>query len=127
MGSRAQNIRAYLYSSALIKSVLAFETLSDPTRRRILELLSERERTAGEIVRTVQMSQPAVSQHLARLREAGLVVVRPEAQRRVYRLNPEGLRESEEWLHRTRGAWNRRVRALERELKRRLPKGGTAS
>lgn len=108
-------------------AVLAFETLADPTRRRIMELLAERERSAGEIVRTFQLSQPAVSQHLRRLREAGLVSVRAEAQRRVYQLNPDGLRETEEWLDRTRGSWNRRVRALERELKRRLPKGGTAS
>lgn len=107
--------------------MLAFETLADPTRRRILELLADRERTAGELVRTFELSQPAISQHLRRLREAGLVTVRPEAQRRVYQLNPDGLRETEEWLNRTRGSWNRRVRALERELKRRIPKGGTAS
>lgn len=107
--------------------MMAFEALSDPTRRRILELLAERERSAGELVESFDVSQPAVSQHLRRLRESGLVEVRREAQRRVYRINSEGFRETEEWLARTRGSWDRRLRALEREVRRRVPKGGTVS
>ncbi|MDE1819864.1 MAG: winged helix-turn-helix transcriptional regulator [Euryarchaeota archaeon] len=107
--------------------MLAFETLADPTRRRILELLAERERSAGEILSNFHVSQPAVSQHLRKLRDAGLVEVRQDAQRRVYRINPEGFRETEEWMSRTRGAWNRRVASLERELRRRLPRRGTVS
>ncbi len=106
---------------------MAFEALSDPTRRRILELLAERERSAGELVECFDVSQPAVSQHLRRLRESGLVEVRREAQLRVYRINPAGFRETEEWLARTRGSWDRRLRALEREVRKRLPKGGTVS
>jgi DNA-binding transcriptional ArsR family regulator len=102
----------------------AFEALADPTRRRILELLAEGERSAGELVQRFEVSQPAVSQHLRKLREAGLVAVRADAQRRVYRINPEGFRETEDWIARTQGAWNRRLAALKRDLKQRAPAPG---
>lgn len=91
--------------------------IADPTRRRIVELLAERDRTAGELVAEFDMSAPAISQHLKVLREAGLVTVRAEGQSRVQILNPEGLRELEAWLEKTRAFWSRRLDALERELR----------
>ncbi len=69
----------------------AVEALADPTRRRLVERLRRRPHAVGELVRHLRVSQPAVSQHLAVLRRARLVQSRPEAQRRVYRLDPEGL------------------------------------
>src|SRR5471030_261256 len=69
----------------------AFEALADPTRRRILEMLAERELAAGEIARRFDMTPPAVSQHLKILRNANLVRVRNDAQRRMYALEPNGL------------------------------------
>ena len=70
-----------------------FEVLAEPNRRRILDLLRVEERPVGELVRELEVSQPAVSKHLRVLREAGLVTVRPEAQRRLYRVAPEPLSE----------------------------------
>ncbi len=91
--------------------------LADPTRRRIVELLAVRDRTAGELVDEFELSASAISQHLNILREAGLVVSRAEAQKRVQSLNPEGLDEIDDWLQRTRAFWSRRLDALERELR----------
>lgn len=90
--------------------------LADPTRRRIVELLSEGERTAGEIVERFALSAPAISQHLKVLREAGLVQVRVAGQHRVYRLDPRGLDEIDGWVKRVRGFWHERLDVLEREL-----------
>jgi DNA-binding transcriptional ArsR family regulator len=89
----------------------------DPTRRRIVELLAVRDRTAGELVEEFDLSAPAISQHLNVLREAGLVVTRAEGQKRVQSLNPAGLDELEAWLERTRRFWSRRLDALEQELR----------
>jgi DNA-binding transcriptional ArsR family regulator len=91
--------------------------IADPTRRRIVELLATRDRTAGELVEEFDLSAPAISQHLNVLREAGLVVTRAEGQKRVQSLNPAGLDELEAWLQRTRAFWSRRLDALERELR----------
>ena len=91
--------------------------IADPTRRRIVELLAQRERTAGELVDEFDMSAPAISQHLKVLREAGLVTVRAEGQSRVQALNPDGLGDLEDWLEKTRSVWSRRLDALERELR----------
>jgi DNA-binding transcriptional ArsR family regulator len=91
--------------------------IADPTRRRIVELLAIRERTAGELVKEFDMSAPAISQHLNVLREAGLIVTRVEGQSRVQSLNPAGLDELDEWLERTRRFWSRRLDALEQELR----------
>ena len=91
--------------------------IADPTRRRIVELLAHRERTAGELVAEFDMSAPAISQHLKVLREAGLVTVRTEGQTRVQVLNPEGLDELGSWLEKTRSFWSKNLDALERELK----------
>lgn len=91
--------------------------IADPTRRRIVELLAERERTAGELVDEFEVSAPAISQHLNVLREAGLVVTRAEGQSRIQTLNPKGLDELDAWLERTRSFWSKNLDALERELR----------
>ncbi len=91
--------------------------IADPTRRRIVELLATRERTAGELVEEFELSAPAISQHLNVLREAGLVVTRAEGQSRIQTLNPAGLDELDQWLHRTRSFWSKNLDALERELR----------
>ena len=91
--------------------------IADPTRRRIVELLAVRDRTAGELVEEFDLSAPAISQHLNVLREAGLIVTRTEGQTRVQSLNPTGLDELDTWLERTRRSWSRRLDALERELR----------
>ena len=92
--------------------------LADPTRRRIVELLAERERDAGEIGSHFAISQPAVSRHLRVLREGGLVRVRPQAQRRLYSLDPGPLEELDAWLARYRGFWQQRLDALDTQLRR---------
>lgn len=96
--------------------MLAFAALADPTRRRIVELLAQREYAAGDLARRFDMTPPAVSQHLRLLREAGLVRTRREAQRRIYALEPAGLAELDAWLARYRHFWTHRLDALEREL-----------
>jgi DNA-binding transcriptional ArsR family regulator len=97
--------------------MLSLAALADPTRRRIVEMLAARDRTAGEIVEEFDMSAPAISQHLKVLREAGLVKVRPEGQHRIHSLDPAGLDEIEAWLAKTKRFWERRLDALERELR----------
>ena len=97
-----------------MQSLLA---IADPTRRRIVELLAERERTSGELVEEFEMSAPAISQHLNVLREAGIVVTRAEGQSRIQSLNPAGFDEVEAWLEKTRSVWSSRLDALERELR----------
>src|SRR6476661_16275 len=82
-----------------------FEVLAEPDRRRILDLLREQDQAVGDLVSTLGLSQPGVSKHLRVLREAGLVEVRADAQRRVYRLRTEPLREIDEWLAPYRAAW----------------------
>jgi len=85
--------------------MLSLAALSDSTRRRIIELLAREEYTAGEIVEEFDLSAPAISQHLKLLREADLVVVRVEGQRRVYSINPQGFAELDAWLHRMQELW----------------------
>jgi DNA-binding transcriptional ArsR family regulator len=85
--------------------MLGFMALADPTRRRIVEMLATRELRAGEIARRFDMTAPAVSQHLKLLREAGLVQVRRDAQRRIYAIDPAGLAEMDAWLGRFRRFW----------------------
>ncbi len=94
-----------------------FTALADPTRRRIVELLAEREYAAGDLVERFSLSQPAISQHLRVLRDAGLVRVRRDAQRRMYALEPRGLAEIDAWLSRYRRFWSSHLDALERALK----------
>ncbi len=83
-----------------------FAALADPTRRKIVEMLGLRELAAGEIARRFDMTAPAVSQHLKLLRDAGLVHVRRDAQRRIYALDPRGLAELDEWLGPLRRHWS---------------------
>ena len=94
----------------------AFTVLAEPTRRRILDLLRDDERPVNELVSTLKVSQPGVSKHLRVLREAGLVEVRVDAQRRLYRLRLEPLEEIDEWLAPYRRLWGNRLNALERHL-----------
>ena len=94
----------------------AFLALADPTRRRIIESLADGESAFGDLAGQFDMSRPAVSQHLKVLREAGLVSVRKDAQRRIYRLNAEGLDQLDEWLESVRRFWGARLDDLERAL-----------
>jgi DNA-binding transcriptional ArsR family regulator len=93
-----------------------FEVLAEPTRRRILDLLRDGERSVGELVDRLTLSQPGVSKHLRVLRDAGLVQVRIEAQRRWYGLRPEPLTEIDAWLEPYRRLWAQRLDALEQHL-----------
>ncbi len=95
-----------------------FDIIAEPNRRAILSLLVLSEQSVGEIERQLQMSQPAVSKHLRVLREAGFVESTVDAQRRLYRLSPEPLRELDAWLAPFRRFWSARVDALERHLDR---------
>jgi DNA-binding transcriptional ArsR family regulator len=95
-----------------------FMAISDPTRRRILGLLAERELSAGTLAENFKMTPPAVSQHLKALKEAQLVQVRVEGQRRIYSLNPQGLSEIDDWLTGIRQFWRSRLDALEEALKK---------
>ena len=95
---------------------MTFAVLAEPTRRTILDLLRDGERPVGELVDRLRLSQPAVSKHLRVLREAGLVDVRSDAQRRLYRLRPEPLAEVDAWLAPYRRLWKRSLDALEKHL-----------
>lgn len=97
----------------------ALEALADPTRRHIVELLTEGERAAGEIAAEFRTSRPAVSRHLRVLREHGLVHAREDGRRRLYALEPEPLAELDAWLARYRRFWVNRLDALETEIRRR--------
>jgi len=102
--------------------VHAFDVLGDPVRRRILELLADGELTSGAVCAVIQeefgISQPGVSAHLRVLREGGFATVRPEGAGRLYAVNPEPLRDVDEWLSRFRGFWAQRLDALDTELAR---------
>jgi DNA-binding transcriptional ArsR family regulator len=94
-----------------------FEVLAEPNRRRILDLLLEAERAVGDLASELGISQPGVSKHLRVLRQAGLVEARVDAQRRLYRLRPDPLRQIDEWLAPYRAAWADRLDLLERHLR----------
>jgi DNA-binding transcriptional ArsR family regulator len=96
--------------------MMAFEALAEPNRRRILDLLREGERPVGELVRALAVSQPAVSKHLGVLRDAGLVEARVDAQRRMYRVRAEPLREIDDWIAPYRALWSSSLDTLERHL-----------
>jgi DNA-binding transcriptional ArsR family regulator len=101
-----------------------FAALADPHRRAMLGLMLERPRAVGELVERLGLSQPGTSKHLRVLREAGLVQVRREAQRRVYALDPGPLAELDVWLAPYRRLWNERLDALERHLDRQANREG---
>jgi DNA-binding transcriptional ArsR family regulator len=93
-----------------------FAALADPRRRQILDLLRAGEQPVGALVDRLRVSQPAVSKHLKVLREAGLVAVRQDAQRRLYRVQPTPLAEIDAWLAPYRELWTASLDALERRL-----------
>ncbi len=90
--------------------------LADTTRRRIVEMLAQRELAAGDIADRFTLTAPAISQHLKVLRDAGLVRVRAEAQRRIYELDPNGFAELDKWLGAIRQSWRGPFAAQERRL-----------
>jgi DNA-binding transcriptional ArsR family regulator len=95
---------------------VAFEVLAEPNRRRILDLLVVEERSVKDLVSALTVSQPAVSKHLRALREAGMVEVRSDGQRRIYRVRAEPLRAIDAWLEPYRRIWEARLDDLERHL-----------
>ncbi|GAA0649095.1 ArsR/SmtB family transcription factor [Brevundimonas lenta] len=99
----------------------ALQALSDPHRMAIVSMLADGERPAGDFVDALPIAQPTVSKHLSVLREAGLVTVRKDAQRRLYSLNPAPLAELDAWLARYRRFWTDRLDALEAHLDKEFP------
>ena len=87
----------------------SFQTIADPTRRRVLDALSRGERQVNDLVEQVGIHQSGVSRHLRILHEAGFVAMRPDGQRRLYSLKPEPFRELDEWLAKYRQAWEARL------------------
>jgi DNA-binding transcriptional ArsR family regulator len=102
--------------------VLAFDVLGDPVRRRIIELLADGERSAGDVTAVIQdefgISQPAVSQHLRVLRDSGFAAVRAQGTRRLYTVRPDAFDEVDAWLDRVRRFWTPPLEALATELAR---------
>jgi DNA-binding transcriptional ArsR family regulator len=94
----------------------AFAALADDTRLRIVEELGRGERAVGELVKVIDVTQPTISQHLKVLKDAGLVRVRPDAQRRLYSIEPEGFTVIELWLERHRRTWAKRLDRLEQHM-----------
>lgn len=99
----------------------ALQALAEPHRMAILAMLAEGERPAGDFVEALPIAQPTVSKHLSVLREAGLVTVRKDAQRRLYSLNPAPLAELDAWLAGYRRFWTDRLDALEAHLDKEFP------
>jgi len=99
-------------------STAVLEAIAEPTRRRILDAVRGGECSVGDLVERVGMHQPGVSRHLKVLRDAGLVEVRRDAQRRLYRLRAEPLKELDDWLEPYRAEWGHRLDELERHLER---------
>mgnify|MGYP001236405359 CR=1 FL=1 len=93
-----------------------FEALAEPNRRRILDLILVRERSVGELVDLMSLSQPGISKHLRILREAGLVSLRKDAKHHRYRLNPGPLREAHDWFEPYRRFWTNKLDELENQL-----------
>jgi len=102
-----------------------FDIIAEPNRRAILSLLVTNEQSVGEIERQLGMAQPTVSKHLRVLRDAGFVEATVDAQRRLYRLRPEPLRELDAWLAPFRQFWSAHIDALERHLDRMDPSTAT--
>lgn len=93
-----------------------FAALADPTRLKIFDLIAQGEKTVGEIVCQFSFKPPTISQHLQILKQAKLVSVRAEGQKRIYAVNEEGLRELESWLNQQRVHWNQKLDSLEHHL-----------
>ena len=121
--ARPLYMRMHIYMSCRMLVVMpteiaVLEVIAEPTRRRILDAVRDGERSVGELVQKVGMHQPGVSRHLKVLRDAGLVEVRRDAQRRLYRLRAEPLMELDAWLEPYRTEWAGRLGSLERHLRR---------
>jgi DNA-binding transcriptional ArsR family regulator len=115
--SAAKHGLTRIFHSAYIRCVeTVFNVLAEPSRRAILGLLADSERSVGEIEQQLRLPQPTVSKHLRVLRDAGFVYARVDAQRRLYRLRPEPLMELDEWLVPFRRFWEKHVDALEQHL-----------
>jgi len=99
----------------------ALQALSDPTRQRIVEMLASGALSSGEIAGRFSLSPPAISQHLKALKQAKLVTVRADKQKRIYALDPQGVGEIADWVDRIRAFWNPRLDALEAALKKDMP------
>src|SRR5690349_3773527 len=99
----------------------AFAIIAEPSRRAILSLLAAAEQSVGDIEEQLRLPQPSISKHLRVLREAGFVESRVDAQRRLYRIRPEPLKEVDAWLEPFRRFWSAHVDALERHLDRMNP------
>jgi DNA-binding transcriptional ArsR family regulator len=99
-----------------VVSATAYDAIADPTRRQLLRLVAEGERTAGELASQFTISRPAVSRHLRVLREAGLVRANARSRERVYALEPAPLDEVSTWLESLRTFWEPRLDALEQHL-----------
>jgi len=95
----------------------SLNVLADPTRQRIVEMLATGSMSSGDIARRFDVSAPAISQHLRTLRDAKLVRVRAQAQKRFYELDPEGVGELADWIARIRSFWSEKLDALEEELR----------
>ncbi|MEM0912385.1 MAG: metalloregulator ArsR/SmtB family transcription factor [Pseudomonadota bacterium] len=93
-----------------------FNALADPTRRKIVELLSDSDKSVNELATHFDCSQPAISQHLKKLNSAGLVNIEKQAQKRIYKLDPQGFIELEIWMAKVKQYWNPRLDKLESEL-----------
>lgn len=101
-----------------MNTTAVLEAIAEPTRRRILDTVREGECSVGDLVKDIGMNQPGVSRHLKVLRDAGLVAVRRDAQRRLYRLRVEPLQDLDAWLEPYRAEWSARLDSLERHLER---------
>lgn len=98
--------------------ITALSVLAEPTRQRIVEMLAPGPLSSGDIARRLAASPPGISQHLRTLREARLVRVKTEAQRRIYELDPAGVEELSEWVGRLQVFWSKKLDALEEELRK---------
>ena len=115
---------AIIYAMVYVRHMdmtLVLEAIAEPTRRRILDTVRDGECSVGDLVAHIGMNQPGVSRHLKVLRDAGLVAVRRDAQRRLYRLRAEPLQDLDAWLEPYRAEWSGRLDALERHLERTSP------
>ena len=102
-------------------TITTLQVLAEPSRQAIVDLLRDGERPVGELVEHLRLSQPAVSKHLRALKDAGVVEVRPDAQRRLYRIRPEPFVELDDWLATYRQLWTTHLDRLEDHLDRMRP------
>jgi len=119
IGRDLHDLLGHTLSLITLKSELAVRLFDrDPlaSRREIVDVLAKREASVSELVALFHVSQPAISQHLKVLREAGLVRVRPDAQRRLYSIDPKGLKEVSAWLNRYRKFWATRLDRLDAHM-----------